>query len=82
MYSSGAPKEDDGKLLGFRMSNGKDVFNSAEHEKIVEFRKKGGDKYTALLGNNKFFGGEKPCIGDFWVATSYLSMERNPEVKT
>jgi glutathione S-transferase len=34
-----------------------------------------------LLGDKKFFGGDKLCIGDFYVAAGLFSWERNTKGK-
>jgi glutathione S-transferase len=44
---------------------------------LAEYRKKGGEKLAEFLGDGKFFGGDKPSIGDFWVAGHYFGLERN-----
>ena len=74
--NSARPMNAVGKPVVFGVM-GKDKIPDDDVQKLVEYRKKGSEKLAEFLGDGKFFGGDKPSIGDFWVAGGYFACERN-----
>merc|ERR1711865_252438 len=71
----GYPKGPEGKPLMYKMF-GDAAISEEDLALMVEARNKQWATFGALLGDKKFFGGDKPNIGDFWLAASLYSWER------
>ena len=78
-FEKSAPKNAEGRPMMYGMFG--DAIIEENVAKLVEHR---GTMWTALqtlLGEKTFFGGDKPSIGDFWVAALLHSWERNTKGK-
>ena len=53
------------------------AMEQADLDKMVEKRTEFMKKWAAMLGSKNFFGGDKPTLGDFWVASNVFALERN-----
>ena len=49
----------------------------ADLDKMVEHGIAGATKMATILGDQPFFGGAKPTLGDFWYAAGIWSLCRN-----
>jgi len=77
-FEKSGPKKD-GKPLIYSMFG--DAVGDEDVTAMAEHRTKYWAGLQVLLGDKTFFGGDKPSIGDFWVAASLHSYERNTKGK-
>ena len=74
------PKSGEGKPLIYAMF-GDAALSAEDVASLKDHRAKFWTGLQVLLGDKPFFGGAKPSIGDFWVAASLFSWERNTKGK-
>jgi len=79
-FEKSQAKDASGKPLMFKMF-GRDAVSEEELALMVQGRKPFHAKMADMLGENTFFGGDKPSIADFWVCALIFSFERNTKGK-
>jgi len=79
-FEKSAPKNAEGRPAMYGMF-GDDAIADEAVAAMKEHRIKFWAGLQVLLEEKTFFGGDKPSIGDFWVAASLFSWERNTQGK-
>merc|ERR1711934_89686 len=78
--AKGAPKSAEGKPLMYKMF-GDEPIGEADLSQMLEHRTAMWKNFAELLGERKFFGGDKPSIADFSLIAALYSFERNTKGK-
>lgn len=79
-FEKSAPKNAEGKPLMYSMF-GDAAIGAEDLASMVKHRGEMWAAMQVLLGEQTFFGGDKPSIADFWLAALLFSWERNTQGK-
>mmetsp|Transcript_23158 Transcript_23158/g.26610 ORF Transcript_23158/g.26610 Transcript_23158/m.26610 type:complete len:217 (+) Transcript_23158:109-759(+) len=75
-FANSMPKSDSGAPVFFCFFAGQ-AMAQEDCDKLAKWTGNNAAKMAVLLGEDPFFGGAKPTLGDFWYAAQIFSFARN-----
>jgi len=75
-FRTNVPKTESGAPVFYCVLVGQ-AMPQEDCDKLAEWAGNSADKMAVLLGEDPFFGGATPTLGDFWYAAQIFSLARN-----